>query len=415
MAKEQPLVPPRRSFERRLLLALLLFSIIPTLLLLGGGSFLLSRVVQLHTSPAAWEQVRSSGQELLQRANASGDPELVEAAEAHREVLDFSLQQSRLWEYINARMLRIIPVMALVLGALVVFLAVRSSRRMAHALARPIHELVGWSERVAREQPLPAPSEASEESGEFAVLQQAFRRMVDELAISRSRALEAERARSWMTMARGVAHELKNSLTPLQLALRTMQRVSPEDGAIREPLEVASAESARLEDLARSFAHFGHLPEGPMSEIDLHEMLEYLLRTHLTAPIQHRLHADSDLPRVYGHHDALSRAFANLLLNSAEAIGNGAGEVAVHLVAQNGRVQVRVLDSGPGIPLDQLAHIWDPDFTTKSRGTGLGLALVRQTVHAHGGTIVAGNQPTGGAEFLVELPTDGAASELTEE
>lgn len=194
-----------------------------------------------------------------------------------------------------------------------------------------------------------------------------------------------------------------------------MQRVSPEDGAIREPLEVASAESARLEDLARSFAHFGHLPEGPMSEIDLHEMLEYLLRTHLTAPIQHRLHADSDLPRVYGHHDALSRAFANLLLNSAEAIGNGAGEVAVHLVAQNGRVQVRVLDSGPGIPLDQLAHIWDPDFTTKSRGTGLGLALVRQTVHAHGGTIEAGNQPTGGAEFLVELPTDGAASELTEE
>lgn len=413
MAKEQPLVPPRRSFERRLLLALLLFSILPSLLLLGGGSYLLSRVMQLHTSPAAWEQVRSSGQDLLQRANASGDPELVEAAQAHREVLDFSLQQSRLWEYINARMLRVIPVMALVLGALMVFLAVRSSRRMAHSLARPIHELVGWSERVAREEPLPPPSDADEEAGEFVVLQQAFRRMVSELALSRGRALEAERARTWMTMARGVAHELKNSLTPLQLALRTIENTVDGDGPIREPLEVATAESARLEELARSFAHFGHLPESPMSEIDLREMLEYLLRTHLSAPIQHQLSVPDHLPRIYGHHDALSRAFANLLLNSAEAIGEGTGEVRVELAAENGQVSVRILDSGPGIPRDQLSRIWDPDFTTKSRGTGLGLALVRQTVQAHGGTIAAANRPAGGAEFRVELPVDGPASETT--
>lgn len=397
----------RSSFERRLLLALLLFSLIPSLLLLGAGTYLLSRVVGLQASPSAWEQVRESGQELISRAEASGDEELAAAARSHREVLDFSLQQSRLWEYLNARALRAIPVAAVVLGILLVVLAARSSRGMARTLSSPIRELVGWSERVAREEPLPPDEHDEHEAGEFTVLRDAFRRMVDELAVSRARALEAERARTWVTMARGVAHELKNSLTPLQLALRAIERGGGDQAPLREPLEVASSESARLEELARSFAHFGRLPEGPTSEVDLEEMLDYLLRTHLPADIEHELHAPTGLPRVRAHHDALSRAFANLLLNSAEAIGVGPGAVDAVLEMDDGVVTVRILDTGPGIPEDRLERIWEPDFTTKSRGTGLGLALVRQTVHAHGGSIQASNRPAGGAEFRVVLPAAG--------
>jgi signal transduction histidine kinase len=82
--------------------------------------------------------------------------------------------------------------------------------------------------------------------------------------------------------------------------------------------------------------------------------------------------------------------------------------VSVELSSQNGVVRVRVMDNGPGVPVDQLRRIWEPDFTTKSRGTGLGLALVRQTVQAHGGSIQALNRPEGGAEFRVELPLRGA-------
>ena len=145
-----PLPTPRGSFERRLLLALVLFSLVPSLVLLGAGTYLLARVVQLHTSPAAWEQVRTSGQELLERASESGDAELVSAAERHRDVLDFSLQQSRLWEYLNERVLRVIPVLAILLALLMVWLAIRSARGIARALASPIRELVGWSELVAR-------------------------------------------------------------------------------------------------------------------------------------------------------------------------------------------------------------------------------------------------------------------------
>src|SRR5690606_17864923 len=175
----------------------------------------------------------------------------------------------------------------------------------------------------------PPPASGSDAPGEFAVLRDAFRNMVEELKLSRARALEAERARTWVTMARSVAHELKNSLTPLQLALRAIERGAADEPALREPLEVATAESARLEELARTFTHFGHLPEGPTSEVDLVEQLDYLLRTHLPSEIDHELMAPPDIPRVQAHHDALSRAFANLLLNSVEALGGGPGRVSV--------------------------------------------------------------------------------------
>jgi signal transduction histidine kinase len=107
---------------------------------------------------------------------------------------------------------------------------------------------------------------------------------------------------------------------------------------------------------------------------------------------------------VRGHYDALARAFANLLLNAGEAVDGRGGTVEVHAAAEDGFVEVRVRDGGPGIPPEHLERIWEPDFTTKSRGTGLGLALVKQTVQAHGGRVAAANRPEGGAEFRVSLP-----------
>jgi signal transduction histidine kinase len=230
--------------------------------------------------------------------------------------------------------------------------------------------------------------------------------MAAELAEARSRELEAERMKTWVALARRVAHELKNPLTPIRFALRTLERAGPHGGPAREALETLGEESARLEELARAFAQFGRLPEGPPSDVDLRELLEYLLRTHLPDGAAPRLRVPVELPMVHGHYDALSRAFANLLLNAGDAVGADAKPGAVQVVARSadGWVEVRVLDAGPGIPPENLERIWEPDFTTKSRGTGLGLALVKQTVLAHGGRVAARNRPEGGAEFRVILP-----------
>lgn len=402
--------PRRGGFERRLIIALVLFAVLPSLVLLGAASYVVFQGIALTGSPAAWERVADSGRVLLERAAGSGDPALAAAAERHRDELGASLVQARRWDYLLQRALAPLLALVLVLAAAIVWLAVRLARGLARDLARPIHALVGWAGLVARGEPLPPATSDAAEAGEFGILRDAFRSMSAQLDASRERALEAERMRAWVRLARGVAHELKNPLTPMRLALRTLERRSAQvDEPSREALEVIAAEAARLEELARSFSQFGRLPEGSPSEVDLRELLDYLLRTHLPAGVTYRFKASVTLPHVQGHHDALSRAFANLLLNAVDAMGEAGGQIAVTLSRPGEMVEVRVADSGPGIPAEHLASIWEPDFTTKSGGTGLGLALVRQTVQAHGGMVAARNRPEGGAEFVVRLPTGPAA------
>ena len=393
----------RRPFERRLRRVLMLFSVVPTLLLLGAGAFAISRAFRITGSVDAWDRVAMSGSELIRRAESSGDPALAEAARRHRDELSDSVLHARRWEYLLGHGLILVFLAAALLGVALTVLSVRASRKMGRRLSRPVEELSGWARIVARGEPLPEPQPGEGESSEFGVLRVAFRRMKADLDEIRARELEDERMRTWIAMARRVAHELKNPLTPMRFAIRTLERAGSDSAPGREALEVMAAEQERLEELARAFAQFGRLPEGPATEVDLREMLDYLLRTHLPPGVQPRLKVPMHLPAVQGHHDALSRAFANLLLNAADAVG-GEGQIDVVVRAANGFVEVRVLDSGPGIAPENLERVWEPDFTTKSRGTGLGLALVKQAVTAHGGRVGARNRPEGGAEFRVLLP-----------
>jgi signal transduction histidine kinase len=404
------MIPRRSTFERRLLLALVLFSVTPSLALLAAGAYAVSTGVALTGSPAAWERVAESGRTLVERAEQTGDPALAEAAARHRAELGESLTQARRWEFLLRRALLPFVLAVIVLAALIVWLAVRSARGMARELSKPIRTLAGWAAKVAREEPLPeARAGDPEEEGEFGVLRDAFRTMVHELSVSRAKALEAERMHAWVRLARGIAHELKNPLTPMRLAIGSLQsRLQGAPPSVSDALDVISAESARLEELARSFSQFGRLPEGPPSEVDLREMIDYLLRTHLPPQVSPRLRAPIDLPLVWGYHDPLSRAFANLLLNAGEAVGEEGGKVEVTLSRVGEYVEARIQDTGPGIAEEHLERVWEPDFTTKSGGTGLGLALVQQTVQAHGGGIIVQNRPkSGGAEFRVRLPIRG--------
>jgi signal transduction histidine kinase len=398
---------PRRSFEGRIRRALVLFSVVPALLLVGGGTWAVLRTAALSDTARAWERVGESGGALIRAAEASGDPALAAAARTHRAELGTSVTHARRWDFLLRRAAAAVSAAGVLAGVLLALMAVRASRQMGRRLCQPVEELAGWAGHVARGEPLPPGDDAEERGDEFGVLRGAFRGMARELDAARARELEAERMRTWVAMARRVAHELKNPLTPIRFALHTLERGVPATGPAREALDTVAEESARLEELARAFAQFGRLPEGPPSDVDLREMLEHLLRTHFPAGAEPRLRVPVELPMVRAHHDALARAFANLLLNAGDAVGGedarpGAVQVVVRSV--EGWVEVRVLDSGPGIAPENLERIWEPDFTTKSRGTGLGLALVRQTVQAHGGRVSARNRPEGGAEFRVALP-----------
>jgi signal transduction histidine kinase len=193
---------------------------------------------------------------------------------------------------------------------------------------------------------------------------------------------------------------MRNPLTPIRLAVAQLVRSS--SPAQREAIEVLVAESDRLEQLAREFTEFGRLPEGPSAPVDLGELLEELSRTTLPPTMQAQLALDPATPVIEGHYDPLRRALSNILRNAVEACaGTGAIEITARPAGTGARLEIR--DHGPGIPPELEGRIFDPYCTGKEGGTGLGLALAKQTVEHHGGRIAVEPTPGGGATFVVEL------------
>lgn len=411
----------RRSLERRLFGWLLVLALVPAMVLLAGVVWLWSDALDRIGTLGPWAQVAQSGRALIEAAEAvaGSDPALAEAVEAHRRELSASLTLARRWEYVGGRIARGLPFVGLGLAGVLALVALGASRRLARELARPIGELVGWTERLAREEALP-PETAAEarDMPEVRALRSAMRRAASELAEARRRALEAERLRVWGEMARRVAHEMKNSLTPLRLAAHRLGPLRADGGEPGESVEVIEEEIARLEELAKQFSLLGRPPEGPRSPVDLRELWSGLMATDVPPGIETELSADPALPLVNAHYDALLRAFRNLLRNAVEALAglDRPGRIEVRLALAGGGaegeelVEVVVSDNGRGLPEGVGDRIFEPDFTTRSNGTGLGLALVRQAVTAHGGTVFARQRPGGGAEFVVRLPAGDAAA-----
>jgi signal transduction histidine kinase len=169
-------------------------------------------------------------------------------------------------------------------------------------------------------------------------------------------------------------------------------------------------ESNRLDRMAKSFAEFGRLPEGPAAEIDISELVRYTARSCVPSTIVLDLQIDENLPRVFGQNAALAGALANVLLNAVDALGNkGQITVKARSVRMGGRdaVRISVADNGPGIASDTLETIWEPYVTNKPGGTGLGLAIARQAVWAHDGTVTATSTLGKGTEIQFTIPANG--------
>ena len=332
-----------------------------------------------------------------------GDSTVTAAAQAHGEALSNSLRLSQVFELIADRVLTLLPLVALVLAVLIGGLSFWVARQLSRGFSRPIQDLVGWTELIGKEEPLPAPGPADSRGvQEFTSLRKALRVMAEDLAAGRKEAIQAAKLRSWTEMARRVAHEIKNPLAPMRMAATSVSR--SQEGPAQEAGEVLLEEIQRLDEMARTFAQFGRMPEGPPSEVDIPELLLSLIDQHCGGGSRLELEASDDLPFISGHFDALLRCFRNLLLNAMDAAGEG-GQVKIRAWWEEGWVRVELQDSGPGLPREDMEEIWEPEYSTKSSGTGLGLPMVRQTIAAHGGTVVGRNNPEGGAVFLVELPS----------
>jgi len=415
-----------RSLRGRLFLVLLGIGLVPTALTLASGAFLLREFVATTGTAGAWDQVAESGRSLLDAAAEVSDPtpELTRAAEVHRQDLAESVRLSHLYAFLAERLLFLLPLFMIGVLALVASLALATAGWLSRSFSRPVEELVNWTHRIGEGEELPPPTrrDATESMWEFVTLREALRDTASTLEEARVREAERIRNRSWSEMARKVAHEIKNPLSPMAMAARMVSESG--DPRLADAGKVLQEEIQRLDSLARSFAQFGKPSEGPAAAVDLSSLLAALARQLSTEALPIELEMPAEPVLVTGHLNALERVMRNLIVNAQDAVasrgspsipdGTGAdekrsgtpGEIHVTLLASEDHAEIVVADSGPGIRDDVLPKIWEPEFTTKRRGTGLGLALVRQAILAHDGTVGARNRPEGGAEFRVRIPLD---------
>jgi nitrogen fixation/metabolism regulation signal transduction histidine kinase len=232
--------------------------------------------------------------------------------------------------------------------------------------------------------------------------------------------IHAQRALAWGEVARRLAHEIKNPLTPIQLSaerleMKLAERLSREDAeALRRSTSTIVNQVAALKAMVDDFADYARLPAPALGRLDLNALVSEVLALYENSrvPIAKRL--APGLPAVWADGAQIRQVIHNLVQNAQDALENARGtgrspaiEVRTEL-AEDG-VRLAVSDNGSGFPEEMIARIFEPYVTTKPRGTGLGLAIVKKIVDEHHGVVAIENRPASGASVSVLLPLAKAA------
>ncbi|HJL40361.1 MAG TPA: ATP-binding protein [Myxococcales bacterium LLY-WYZ-16_1] len=298
--------------------------------------------------------------------------------------------------------------------AVVALLALGLGFFIARAVTRRVAALAEATERVARgelEFQLPVSGD-----DEIAELSRRFNRMLNELENAQRRIIDLEKISGWQDFARRLAHEIKNPLTPIRLAVHELKRRVPErDPTFRklvvDAAEVVEDETHRLTRLVNEFSQFARLPDVQPRRTDLVEFLQDFLRAYTGLEKQVELHVPATPVMVQVDPDQMRQVLHNLVINGLEACPDrDSARVSVRLEVASGGARIHVDDHGPGLPTAGLDKLFEPYFTTKSQGTGLGLAIAKKIILQHGGTIRAADRPGEGATFSILLPFDGPVS-----
>ncbi len=247
-------------------------------------------------------------------------------------------------------------------------------------------------------------------------LQREVARLRAELAETNAELARKERLAALGQMAAGVAHEVRNPLGAIRLFAGMLRR-GLDAVASGAPADEARRLLDYTDKILRAVSSMDGIVEGMLSlartraptlvPCDLGAVIEGALEAAAADLERHRITVTRRGPRgvsVRADADQLHRAFLNVIVNAAQAMGDG-GRLRVAVTCGNGRVRVQFTDTGPGIDPQHLERIFEPFFTGREGGTGLGLALVDRIVEGHKGRLWARNEPAGGATFVIELPT----------
>jgi signal transduction histidine kinase len=311
-----------------------------------------------------------------------------------------------------ARVLRKVTLTSAALALVALVGVVLLGLLVARRTARDLDQLVAGSLAAARgdlDHRVPVRSE--DEVGAVAA---AFNFMMEDLRTSKERLVIAERIAAWQEIARRLAHEIKNPLTPIQMAMDTLRKTWKKkhpsfDEILEESTATVMEEADRLKHIVSEFSAFARMPKPGFQRLDLNELVRSALALYQggAAPVEIKLF--DQLPQIDADKNQLNQVVLNLVENARDAIGqraDGRITVSTRLGEAGDRAMLIVEDNGPGVPGDLKDKVFAPYFTTKHArgGTGLGLAIVHRIVSDHGGRIAVGDAPGGGARFAIELP-----------
>jgi two-component system, NtrC family, nitrogen regulation sensor histidine kinase NtrY len=276
---------------------------------------------------------------------------------------------------------------------------------LTNRISRPIHELTAGLGKLAAGDL--AARVAPQRDDEIGRAVQAFNDMAGRLQESTERLVYLRQLASWQTLARKMAHEVKNSLTPIRLTVEEM--VARHDEADRafmtQAAQIVVDEIETLERRIRAFSQFAAEPPVTAAPLDvnaaLQERVAFLKAAHPEVAYECRL--GEGVPSAMADADLVKGILTNLLENAAEAAGDG-GRILGVTSAEDGRVAIEVHDSGPGLSEQARSSLFQPTISFKKRGMGLGLSIARKSALLSGGDIVLVKGELGGAGFRVMLP-----------
>lgn len=214
------------------------------------------------------------------------------------------------------------------------------------------------------------------------------------------------------SLASGLAHEIKNPLSTMTITLGLLREdletsESPRDRRLLKKIHLLEGEVQRLEHILQDFLRFagGHALRPQLVSVNgwLAELLDFFEPSLTESRIKLVRRLAPKLPAVLVDRELMKQAILNLLTNAQQAMVEG-GELTVRTTSSGDRVRIDVCDTGPGIGAEVMPRIWEVYFSTKERGTGLGLPTVRRIVAEHGGDVTVESRPGGGASFSVFLP-----------
>ncbi|MFC1555414.1 ATP-binding protein, partial [candidate division KSB1 bacterium] len=302
-------------------------------------------------------------------------------------------------------------IIAVVIVFILTFAAIFLAWRLSIGITNPVKELISGFKQVGEGDLNIEVSTGAKD--EFEYLLNSFNNMVKDLKTSEQKLRQSERIAAWRDVARQISHEIKNPLTPIQLSLHRIRKkieVSGEnEKAVSECFETIDEEIESLRKIASEFSEFARMPKPSLIKCSLNEIINNTAvlyeKNERNIPIKLNL-CDDNTEGMFDP-EQLKRVVINLLTNSIAATPENGKEIEINnrLITEN-RIEARITDKGSGMDKETLDKIFDPYFTTKKDGTGLGMPIIKRIIEEHKGDITVNSKPGEGTEVKIILPLD---------